>query len=82
MRTPWRRRAVPTGRVPGMGTLADGEADPGLVMAGAAKARHTVADFIAALGQRRHPERELALAKRQRRVLDPQPTCTGLMTHE
>jgi catalase len=45
-------------------TLADGEADPGVVMAGAAKAGHTVADFIAALGKHRHPERELALAER------------------
>jgi catalase len=44
--------------------LADGEADPGVVMAGAAKAGHRVADFIAALGKHRHPERELALAKR------------------
>ena len=45
-------------------TLADGEADPGIVIGGAAKADHAVADFIAASGKHRHPERELALAKR------------------
>jgi catalase len=45
-------------------TLANGEADPGVVMGGGAKAGRSVADFIAALGKHRHPERELALAKR------------------
>ena len=45
-------------------TLADGVADPGVVMATAAKADQAVADFIKALGKHRHPERELALATR------------------
>lgn len=45
-------------------TFTGGEADPGVVMGGAAKADHSVTDFIAALGKHRHPERELALAKR------------------
>jgi catalase len=45
-------------------TLPVGGADPGVVMGGAAKAEHALADFIAALGKHRHPERELAMAKR------------------
>jgi len=39
-------------------TLANGDADPGIVMGAAAKADHAVADFITALGRHRHPERE------------------------
>jgi len=39
-------------------TLANGDADPGIVIGAAAKADRAVADFIAALGQHRHPERE------------------------
>jgi catalase len=39
-------------------TLANGDADPGFVVAAAAKAEHAVVDFIAALGQHRHPGRE------------------------
>jgi catalase len=39
-------------------TLASGEADPGIVMGTAAKAGTAVAEFIAALGKHRHPERE------------------------
>jgi catalase len=39
-------------------TLASGEPDPGIVMGAAAKVDHAVADFIAALGKHRHPERE------------------------
>ena len=39
-------------------TLANGDADPGMVMGAAAKADRAAADFIAALGRHRHPERE------------------------
>ena len=39
-------------------TLANGEPDPGILLGAAAKADHAVADFIAALGRHRHPERE------------------------
>lgn len=39
-------------------TLASGDADPGIMMAAAAKVDGAVADFIAALGRHRHPERE------------------------
>jgi catalase len=38
--------------------LADGRPDPGILTGDAAKAEHIVADFIAALGRHRHPERE------------------------
>ena len=41
--------------------LANGDADPGLVLGLAAKADHAVANFVAALGRHRHPEREHAL---------------------
>ena len=39
-------------------TLANGEPDPGVVTGAAAKVDHAVADFVAALGRHRHPERE------------------------
>jgi catalase len=39
-------------------SLASGEPDPGILIAAAAKAERTAADFIAALGRHRHPERE------------------------
>jgi len=39
-------------------TLANGDADPGIVIGAAGKTDHAVADFIAALGRHRHPERE------------------------
>jgi catalase len=39
-------------------TLANGKPDPGIVQASAVKADRGVADFIAALGRHRHPERE------------------------
>jgi len=39
-------------------TLANGAADPGIVMGDAAEADHAVANFIGALGRHRHPERE------------------------
>ena len=39
-------------------TLANGDADPGMVTGVAAKAEHAVASFITALGRHRHPERE------------------------
>jgi catalase len=39
-------------------TLAGGDSDPGIVMGTAAKANHSVATFITALGRHRHPERE------------------------
>jgi catalase len=39
-------------------TLVNGDADPGLVLGLADKADHAAAQFIAALGQHRHPERE------------------------
>lgn len=39
-------------------TLANGEPDPGIVFGGDAKAERSTADFIAALGRHRHPERE------------------------
>jgi catalase len=38
--------------------LKSGDADPGIVLGAAAKADHAVKEFIAALGQHRHPERE------------------------
>ncbi len=38
--------------------LANGDADPGLLMRAAAKADDALADFVAALGRHRHPERE------------------------
>jgi len=41
-------------------TLANGDADPGIVMGAAAKAASVVADYITALGRHRHPEREAA----------------------
>jgi catalase len=39
-------------------TLANGDADPGILIAAATKADGAVADFITALGRHRHPERE------------------------
>jgi catalase len=39
-------------------SLANGEPDPGILIGAAAKAEHAAADFIAALGRHRHPERE------------------------
>jgi len=39
-------------------TLANGNADPGILMGTTAQAEHTVANFISALGRHRHPERE------------------------
>ena len=39
-------------------TLANGNADPGIVIAAAAQADSAVAGFITALGRHRHPERE------------------------
>lgn len=39
-------------------TLANGDADPGIVVAPAAKAAHAAKAFITALGKHRHPERE------------------------
>lgn len=39
-------------------SLASGEPDPGMLTGTAAKAEHAAADFIAALGRHRHPERE------------------------
>ena len=41
-------------------TLANGQPDPGIVMAGTALADAALAGFIAALGRHRHPEREAA----------------------
>ena len=41
-------------------TLANGDSDPGLLMAAGADAKQAVGGFIAALGKHRHPERELA----------------------
>jgi catalase len=38
--------------------LASGDPDPGIVLATAGKAERALADFIAALGKHRHPERE------------------------
>jgi catalase len=40
-------------------TLANGDADPGIVMEAAAKSDHAGANFITALGKHRHPEREV-----------------------
>ncbi|MBT9491012.1 MAG: catalase [Paucibacter sp.] len=45
-------------------TLADGSADPGLLIAAGADAEQAAAGFIAALGKHRHPEREAGNAKR------------------
>ncbi len=45
-------------------TTAEGAANPGVVVADPAKAGPALAAFIAALGKHRHPERELARAKR------------------
>jgi catalase len=45
-------------------TLANGAADPGIVLGTAAKAGPAAADFIAALGKHRHPEREAAALMR------------------
>ncbi len=39
-------------------TLPNGSPDPGIVMGASATAEQSVADFIAALGRHRHPERE------------------------
>ena len=39
--------------------LANGEADPGIVMETATKTGHAVVEFITALGRHRHPEREV-----------------------
>jgi catalase len=39
-------------------SLASGEPDPGILVAAAAQAERAAADFIAALGRHRHPERE------------------------
>jgi catalase len=39
-------------------SLANGEPDPGILVGTAAKAKSVAADFIAALGRHRHPERE------------------------
>jgi catalase len=39
-------------------SLASGEPDPGILVGAAAEAEHAAADFIAALGRHRHPERE------------------------
>jgi len=45
-------------------TLANGDADPGIVIGATAKADQVAADFISALGRHRHPEREAgALAR-------------------
>jgi len=45
-------------------SLANGEPDPGILIGAAAKAGRAAADFIAALGRHRHPERETgALAR-------------------
>ena len=41
-------------------TLPNGESDAGILFGGSAKADRTVADFIAALGKHRHPQREAA----------------------
>ena len=38
--------------------LANGEPDPGIVIGAAARSDRAAADFIAALGRHRHPERE------------------------
>jgi catalase len=38
--------------------LSNGEPDPGIVFGGDAKADRSTAQFIAALGRHRHPERE------------------------
>ncbi len=40
------------------GLLANGKADPGIVITGATQAEHSVAVYISALGRHRHPERE------------------------
>ncbi len=40
-------------------TLPSGDADPGLFVAGAGSAATVAADFIAAIGRHRHPERDL-----------------------
>ena len=42
--------------------LANGAADPGIVMAPSAKAANAAAAFISALGKHRHPEREAGAA--------------------
>ena len=42
--------------------LANGQPDPGILMAAAAQVNHAAAGFIAALGRHRHPEREAAAA--------------------
>jgi catalase len=39
-------------------SLASGEPDPGIIVGAAAQAERAAADFIAALGRHRHPERE------------------------
>ncbi len=40
-------------------TLPSGDADPGLFVAEAGSAATVAADFIAAIGRHRHPERDL-----------------------
>ncbi|MDT8999480.1 catalase [Paucibacter sp. APW11] len=42
-------------------SLANGEPDPGIVIGAASEAKRLAADFIAALGRHRHPEREAGL---------------------
>ncbi len=46
-------------------TLPDGNRDPGILIAGGTKATSAMADFIAALGKHRHPEREAAAARQK-----------------
>ncbi len=43
--------------------LADGQADPGVLLSSSAKVDRAVKDFIAALGKHRHPQREAAAPK-------------------
>ena len=45
-------------------TLPDGQPDPGILVAAAARDPSAVAGFTAALGKHRHPEREVAAAVR------------------
>jgi catalase len=44
-------------------TLASGDADPGVLLAEAVDAQAGIANFIAALGRHRHPEREMEMQK-------------------
>ncbi len=45
-------------------TLPGGQGDPGILLGAAAAAEQAAAQFIAALGKHRHPEREVAMAAR------------------